>query len=58
MRYKEQVINQIERLENMNKSIETAINRNETRQKVLEMLEIVRERLDQLKSQVNLEYDN
>lgn len=58
MRYKEQVLIKIERLENMLRNIQNQINKNETREAVLVALELVKERLEELRSQINIEQDD
>lgn len=58
MRYKEQVMNQVEKAENLVRSIETLINRNETRETVLDALKILKERIEQIRSQVSVEPDD
>lgn len=55
MRYKEQALDQTEKLENILRNIEGQINRNETREAVLETLQKAKDRLEQLRSQINIE---
>lgn len=55
MRYKEQALNHVEKLENLLKQMEQQINRNETREVVLRTLETSKERLEQLRSQISVE---
>jgi hypothetical protein len=57
MRYKEQSLNNIERINNMLKNLEHNINFNAPRNETLETLELIRERLDNLRSLISIEQD-
>ena len=57
MRYKEQSLNNIERINNMLKNLEHNINFNAPRNGTLETLELIRERLDNLRSLISIEQD-
>lgn len=58
MRYKEQTLKQIERVDNLIKVIETHINRNETRQTVLHVVNELKEQVEKVRSLVSIEHDN
>lgn len=55
MRYKEQVLNNLERVKNIIRAVEVKINTNETREEVLKVLQTVTERVEQAESLVKIE---
>lgn len=55
MRYKEQVLNNLDRVKNILRTIEVKINTNETRDEVLKVLSTAVERVEQAESLVNIE---
>lgn len=58
MRYKEQTLNNVEKVENLLKLLESQINRNERREEVLTTLENVKEKLENVKSLIEIESDS
>lgn len=57
MRYKEQSLNNIERINNMLKNLEHNLNFNAPKQEVLNTLEQIKERLENLRSLISIEQD-
>jgi hypothetical protein len=57
MRYKDQVLNKINQLENLNRTIDFQLSRGENLQEVMQTLSDMKEKIEDLRSTVSLEHD-
>jgi hypothetical protein len=57
MRYKDQILNKINQLENLNRTIDFQLSRGENLQAVLQTLADMKEKIEDLRSTVSLEHD-
>jgi hypothetical protein len=57
MRYKDQVLNKINQLENLNRTIDFQLSRGENLQEVMQTLSDMKEKIEELRSTVSLEHD-
>jgi hypothetical protein len=57
MRYKDQVLNKINQLENLNRTIDFQLSRGENLQEVMQILSDMKEKIEDLRSTVSLEHD-
>jgi hypothetical protein len=57
MRYKEQVLNKINQLENLNRTLDFQLSRGESFQSIMQTLSDMKEKIEDLRSTVSLEHD-
>ena len=57
MRYKDQVLNKINQLENLNRTIDFQLSRGENLQEIMQTLSDMKEKIEDLRSTVSLEHD-
>jgi hypothetical protein len=57
MRYKEQVLNKINQLENLNRTLDFQLSRGESSDSLLQTLSDMKEKIEDLRSTVSLEHD-
>jgi hypothetical protein len=57
MRYKDQVLNKINQLENFNRTLDFQLSRGENIQEVMQTLSDMKEKIEDLRSTVSLEHD-
>ncbi len=57
MRYKEQVLNKINQLENFNRTLDFQLSRGESYDALLKTLSDMKEKIEDLRSTVSLEHD-
>jgi hypothetical protein len=57
MRYKDQVLNKINQLENLNRTIDFQLSRGENLQEIMQTLADMKEKIEDLRSTVSLEHD-
>ena len=57
MRYKDQVLNKINQLENLNRTIDFQLSRGENIQEIMQTLSDMKEKIEDLRSTVSLEHD-
>jgi hypothetical protein len=57
MRYKDQVLNKINQLENLNRTLDFQLSRGENLQEVMQTLSDIKEKIEDLRSTVSLEHD-
>ena len=57
MRYKDQVLNKINQLENLNRTLDFQLSRGETFQELLQTVSNMKEKIEELRSTVSLEHD-
>jgi hypothetical protein len=57
MRYKDQVLNKINQLENLNRTLDFQLSRGENLQEVMQTLSDMKEKIEDLRSTVSLEHD-
>jgi uncharacterized coiled-coil DUF342 family protein len=57
MRYKDQVLNKINQLENLNRTLDFQLSRGEKFQELMQTLSDMKEKIEDLRSTVSLEHD-
>jgi hypothetical protein len=57
MRYKEQVLNKINQLENLNRTLDFQLSRGEGFDELMQTLSDMKEKIEDLRSTVSLEHD-
>jgi len=57
MRYKDQVLNKINQLENLNRTLDFQLSRGESSDSLLQTLSDMKEKIEDLRSTVSLEHD-
>ena len=57
MRYKDQVLNKINQLENLNRTLDFQLSRGESSDSLLQTLTDMKEKIEDLRSTVSLEHD-
>jgi hypothetical protein len=57
MRYKDQVLNKINQLENLNRTLDFQLSRGESYDSLLQTLSDMKEKIEDLRSTVSLEHD-
>ena len=57
MRYKDQVLNKINQLENLNRTLDFQLSRGESSDSLLQTLIDMKEKIEDLRSTVSLEHD-
>ena len=57
MRYKDQVLNKINQLENLNRTLDFQLSRGESFDSLLQTLSDIKEKIEDLRSTVSLEHD-
>jgi hypothetical protein len=57
MRYKEQVLNKINQLENLNRTLDFQLSRGESSDSLLQTLSDMKEKIEDLRSTVSLEHE-
>ena len=57
MRYKDQVLNKINQLENINRTLDFQLSRGESYDSLLQTLSDMKEKIEDLRSTVSLEHD-
>jgi len=57
MRYKDQVLNKINQLENFNRTLDFQLSRGESYEALLQTLSDMKEKIEDLRSTVSLEHD-
>lgn len=57
MRYKDQVLNKINQLENLNRTLDFQLSRGENPQEIFQTLSDMKEKIEDLRSTVSLEHD-
>jgi len=57
MRYKDQVLNKINQLENLNRTLDFQLSRGEQFQELMQTLSDMKEKIEDLRSTVSLEHD-
>jgi hypothetical protein len=57
MRYKDQVLNKINQLENLNRTLDFQLSRGESFNSLLQTLSDMKEKIEDLRSTVSLEHD-
>jgi hypothetical protein len=57
MRYKDQVLNKINQLENLNRTLDFQLSRGESFNALLQTLSDMKEKIEDLRSTVSLEHD-
>jgi hypothetical protein len=57
MRYREQVLNKINQLENLNRTLDFQLSRGEQFQELMQTLSDMKEKIEDLRSTVSLEHD-
>jgi hypothetical protein len=57
MRYKDQVLNKIDQLENLNRTLDFQLSRGESFDALLQTLSDMKEKIEDLRSTVSLEHD-
>jgi hypothetical protein len=57
MRYKDQVLNKINQLENLNRTLDFQLSRGESFDTLLQTLSDMKEKIEDLRSTVSLEHD-
>lgn len=57
MRYKEQVLNKINQLENLNRTLDFQLSRGESAQELFQTLSDMKDKIEDLRSTVSLEHD-
>jgi hypothetical protein len=57
MRYKDQVLNKINQLENLNRTLDFQLSRGESFDSLLQTLSDMKEKIEDLRSTVSLEHD-
>jgi hypothetical protein len=57
MRYKEQVLNKINQLENLNRTLDFQLSRGESFQELMQTLSDMKEKIEDLRSTVSLEHE-
>jgi hypothetical protein len=57
MRYKEQVLNKINQLENLNRTLDFQLSRGEGFNELMQTLSDMKEKIEDLRSTVSLEHD-
>ena len=57
MRYKDQVLNKIDQLENLNRTLDFQLSRGESSDSLLQTLSDMKEKIEDLRSTVSLEHD-
>jgi hypothetical protein len=57
MRYKDQVLNKINQLENLNRTLDFQLSRGESFDALLQTLSDMKEKIEDLRSTVSLEHD-
>lgn len=57
MRYKDQVLTKINQLENLNRTLDFQLSRNESYESLMQTLSDLKEKIEDLRSTVSLEHD-
>jgi hypothetical protein len=57
MRYKDQVLNKINQLENLNRTLDFQLSRGESSDSLLQTLNDMKEKIEDLRSTISLEHD-
>ena len=57
MRYKDQVLNKINQLENLNRTLDFQLSRGESFESLMQTLSDMKEKIEDLRSTVSLEHD-
>jgi hypothetical protein len=57
MRYKDQVLNKIDQLENLNRTLDFQLSRGESFDALLQTLSDMKEKIEDLRSTISLEHD-
>ena len=57
MRYKDQVLNKINQLENLNRTLDFQLSRGESFDSLLQTLSDMKEKIEDLRSTISLEHD-
>jgi hypothetical protein len=57
MRYKDQVLNKINQLENLNRTLDFQLSRGESSDSLLQTLSDMKEKIEDLRSTISLEHD-
>jgi hypothetical protein len=57
MRYKDQVLNKINQLENLNRTLDFQLSRGESLNELMQTLSDMKEKIEDLRSTVSLEHD-
>lgn len=57
MRYKDQVLNKINQLENLNRTLDFQLSRGEDGDQIMQTLRDMKEKIEDLRSTVSLEHD-
>jgi len=57
MRYKDQVLNKINQLENLNRTLDFQLSRGEGFQELMQTLSDMKEKIEDIRSTVSLEHD-
>jgi hypothetical protein len=58
MRYKDQVLNKINQLENLNRTLDFQLSRGESYESLLQTLSDMKEKIEDLRSTVSLEHND